>query len=45
MMSLVDDLREHYKQQELLSLFDLARSSYGYWSQRNNRVDSERGAT
>lgn len=39
---IVDNLREHYKQQELLSAFNVARSSYQSWCQRKSRVDSER---
>lgn len=42
MITMVDNLREHYKQQELLSVFDVARSSYQSWCKRKKKVDSER---
>jgi putative transposase len=42
MNTIVDVLREHYKQQELLSVFDVARSSYQSWCKRNKKVDAER---
>ena len=42
MITIVDDLREHYKQQELLFMFNIARSSYPSWCKRKKKVDPER---
>jgi len=42
MITIVDNLREHYKQKELLSMFDVARSSYPSWCKRKKKVDPER---
>ena len=39
---MIDQLREHYKQSELLDLFAMSRSSYNYYRQHANRPDPER---
>ena len=39
---LIDDLRERYQQSDLLCVFDMSRSSYGYHRQKLTRVDAER---
>jgi len=39
---LIDDMREQYKQVDLLSVFDMKRSSYNYHCRHANRVNPER---
>ena len=39
---LIDELREQYKQCELLQTFEMSRSSYNYHRKHANRADPER---
>ena len=39
---MIDELRELYKQRELLEVFEMSRSTYYYHRQHANRIDPER---
>jgi len=41
-MGVIHELREHYREQELLTAFGIARSSYNYQHQKRNQVNTER---
>lgn len=41
-MKMIDSLSAHYRQSELLTMFDVSRSSYTYHRKVKDKVDSER---